>query len=987
MTPPPLIAERLLFGLLAAAFLLSIGLAWHRKPAWRWLRLALLAAAATPLLVASANWADLLAGDWLRFERQWLSWVPSAAGVWLWVTTARFRPEDRSLYRTLRDASLITAAICAGLAVAGTTFGTPLDRMAVVVAIDRSRSVELVPNAERRIELELQAARTSMRPNDLLGYLEFGGNAIIQSPPLPRHLAPPPSQIPVIRDATDLEGALRRALAELPADAAGRIVLISDGVATRGEASNGAAAIAAAGIELDVVPLDQETIRNVRLLRLSAPPTVSEGETFELRVVIDSPTATSLELRQLEDGQLVQQGPVDVQAGQNLFSLRQIATRPGLHRVQVELSTDEPALDEIPEDNQLATFIRVRGRTHALVLSSRGANTALATALEAAGMRVGQSQAQTAPMTVSEFAGYDLVVLQDLPARRFSRGQLEALAAFVRVAGGGLLLLGSHETLGPGGYSRTPIESVSPVAFDLKQDRRRGQLSQVIAIDYSGSMAAHTGGRTKLDLANEGAVRSLNLLGTADRLGVMHVDTEPRWTVELDAISNKRQIAEAIRAVGPGGGGILVDPALRQAYAALGAEPSALKHVLLFADGSDAKQMSQSAALADAAANRAITTSVVALGRGDDLAGLERLSRAGKGRFYVVDDPSRIPAVFAQETITAARSAVHEEPFRAEGQSGSGVLRGLNVSLAPELNGYVVTLPRARAQVLLRGPDSDPLLATWSAGLGRVAVFTSDYGGSWGEAWARWPGAAQLFAQLARSLARNQDDSQVRLELTHRDGQLQISVDALDSTGSLDSFRSLEALVAGPDGEVQTLALRASGPGRYTAAWPLHRSGATLVSVQDSLSETLLATAGVESSSSDELKPTGTDRIALRGLAEASGGRMRDTLAGIFEDRPRARFAHVDVTGILAACTAVLLLLTVAARRLPAPSWMRARAWPAPANAVTSHKEAPPRPARAALDEPPVSGPGNAAREPDVTTAEVLLARRRRNRQRGGREV
>ena len=59
-----------------------------------------------------------------------------------------------------------------------------------------------------------------------------------------------------------------------------------------------------------------------------------------------------------------------------------------------------------------------------------------------------------------------------------------------------LILMGGDRSMGPGGYARTTIEEISPVAFDLKQDKRRASLAEVIAIDFSGSMGATVGGQT-----------------------------------------------------------------------------------------------------------------------------------------------------------------------------------------------------------------------------------------------------------------------------------------------------------------------------------------------------------------------------------------------------------------------------------------------------------------------------------------------------------
>ena len=41
------------------------------------------------------------------------------------------------------------------------------------------------------------------------------------------------------------------------------------------------------------------------------------------------------------------------------------------------------------------------------------------------------------------------------------------------------------------------------------------------------------------------------------------------------------------------------------------------------------------------------------------------MSRLGDGRFYLIEDASRLPAVFAQETVFAAKSSINEVVFNA----------------------------------------------------------------------------------------------------------------------------------------------------------------------------------------------------------------------------------------------------------------------------------------------------------------------------------
>src|SRR5690606_26043823 len=113
---------------------------------------------------------------------------------------------------------------------------------AVVLVIDRSRSIDLVPNAAERVRTERLVAEASMRDDDLIGAVAFAADAATEE--LPRGKSTPPSvqQVDLGRDGSDLAAGIRRALAEVPADAAARLVLLSDGVPTRGDVMSAAAA-------------------------------------------------------------------------------------------------------------------------------------------------------------------------------------------------------------------------------------------------------------------------------------------------------------------------------------------------------------------------------------------------------------------------------------------------------------------------------------------------------------------------------------------------------------------------------------------------------------------------------------------------------------------------------------------------------------------------------------------------------------------------
>jgi len=968
-----------------------------------------LLACVAPLLYV-LEWLGWFALPQLRFERPWLT--PPGAAVVLFVAwrLLGFGQKLSSARRALVDALTLSAALAAAWACAGVELGQGLHKQTVVLALDRSRSIDLVPDVERRLERELELAELGLHGEDRLAVVAFGAEAAVEQAARPRSSLSGAQRVSVARDGTDLAAAIRQALTEIPPDSAGRVVLLTDGVATRGDTTQAALAAAALGVPVDSVALDQQGLDDIRVVGLRLPARAAQNESIALRLVTHSPVPADVELRVYLNGELVRKGTAHIEAGEDVLHLRETAPEPGLHRYEVELSALDGKLDRVADDNRAAAFVRVRGEARALIVEGEKSQAApMAAALRSAGFRVDLADITGLPHDLPTLARYDLLILGDVRASEWAPAELASILSYVKDLGGGLLLMGGGRSLGPGGYAKTPIEEASPVSFDLKQDRRRGSLAEIIAVDYSGSMSASAGGKTKLELANEAAARSAELLGAGDRLGVLHVDTTASWTVPLSPVTDTARIVERIRRVGPGGGGIFVDVALSTAYAALTREGTQLKHLLLFADGSDAENSTGAPRLVSNAAARGITTSVVALGSGSDVPMLARLSELGSGRFYLVEDATRLPAVFAQETVLATRSAISDEAFVPRVGSPSAVLNGIAWETAPALGGYVISIPKARSRVLLSGPENDPLLASWSVGVGRAAAFTSDYKGRWGKAWTDWEPAARLFAQLARELSRQEDDPNVRLEADASGGDLVLSANVLDERGRRDSLRKLRARVVAPDGTARTLPLEAVTVGGYSARFATNRPGAYLVSLTDEESGRVLASAGAELPIGGELRPTGTDRAELRRVAALTRGKLRDTLAGIFSDRDTTRLGYVSISQWLLLAAAWCLLAAVAARRLQLPALRRIQPTRAVVEATVEtpaastlgsllsarqrKRPAPltPSPPAPASPHPPTDGPSNTApgapvspaaeppraEPPTKTAAEIVLERRR----------
>lgn len=800
-----------------------------------------------------------------------------------------------------------------------------------IVVWDVSRSAERAGVTPMRRDAELRLAERSMRAGDRLGVVEVATRAELA---VALHAKGEPAarvQSDLARDATDLEAGLRRALAELPADAAAKVVLVSDGVENHGDVLRAVAPARARGIALDALALDYAPPPDLELHAVRGPARAATMQAFDLRVETSAggDAAIDAELLIERDGVPWQTRPVKIAGGHDVLQLPIEESEAGMHRYAVEIRG--AAGNEIRDNDKKTAFVEVSGARTALVLSGiRPGPSPIEGFLREAGFQVKHAGPSDVLDDVADFSARDLVVLEDVPAALLGDARAKALARAVGEVGTGLLLVGGKHAFGPGGYAGSPIEAVSPVSFDLKKDKNRPPLAEVIVIDYSGSMSATVDGQTKISLANEAAARSAALLSPGDQVGVAHVDTEVKWTVPLGVVTDGRALGPQIRSVDAGGGGIYSKVALQAAYAALRAVPAGtLKHVLLFADGSDAEEIVNCPELAAAANAAQITTSVVSLGRGTDSTMLEVVSARGAGRFYLVEDARTLPEVFSQETVLASRRAYREERITPTIVGDSAFFRG--VRGLPDLEGYVVTMTKPGARPSLVGPEDEPIVVDWSRGLGKVGVLTTDLAGLWSTAWLASPDAVRLTTQFAASLARAPTPPGVRLGTTVRRGE--IVVEATSPLGGSDGA-TLVAHVVGPNGSEQDLELDEVARGAFEGVLRPDSAGTHVVTLVRRDQETkdaggqLLARSAVVLGSSDELAPRPTNRVLLERIAAESSGVMRTTLENLFDGERRYYTTRTDLTVPLLWTLAVLLVAMVTTRRLVLPSRAR-RALPA----------------------------------------------------------
>lgn len=614
-----------------------------------------------------------------------LPWVAVALiallAVELWVSR-RTSGVTRRQWR----AALVLRGVAVGLLIlvlVGAGIPRPGRRVATVFLVDASDSMGA---AGRQAAFEWVRAALRRQPaGALAGVAQFGADARLElTMQGSAELVQPAAKVD--GSATDLANALRLAAAVLPDDSRRRVVVVSDGRITSGDARAEVRRLRAEGIRVDVRPIALTAGGDVAVARLDAPTVVRQREAYALQATISATEPGVVRLTLSRDGEPAGELTRQIDPGETVVDLPQPPGEPGVQRFRLEVSGPANA---VPQNDVAFAGVRVEGPARVLAAEgSPGAARELVAALRAAGLPVDVIRAVELP-PLDRLATYESTVLVDVDAGSLSGEQVGALAAATRDLGRGLVVIGGDRSFALGGYLGSELEKLLPVVSEIKDPKRRASVAEVLAIDTSGSMGAcHCnggadglvtgangggGGINKTDISRAAAARAIRALSANDQVGVLAFNTEQRWVVPLQQLPAEKVVERGLRGLTPAGGTNLHEP-LRVAGEALRAARAKLKHIIVFTDGWTNQEglAEQAAALAE----EGITVSVLATGEGPGEE-LERVAQAGRGRFYLGRDLSRIPQILMQEVALAGRQFVNEGEFYPKVASDAPPVRTL----------------------------------------------------------------------------------------------------------------------------------------------------------------------------------------------------------------------------------------------------------------------------------------------------------------------
>ena len=828
---------------------------------------------------------------------EWLFLLPAlAAAGWRW--------RGLRLHEPLRAAALVVLVF----ALAEPRLRLASSGLDLWVLADRSESAAAaMATQSREIETILEHARGT---DDRVFYVDFAGEFVRRD-----------RGDPVFEGAlhqTRTGAALEYTLGEMAAGRAARLLVVTDGFATE-PLGLAAEKVLRSRVPLDYRLLTESAAADWRVAGLVAPPRVLAGESFIVEFTIAGQGDGEVPWEVSRAGRVAASGTAQARGGVAHVRLTDRLAGGGAVRY---VSRIKPLVDAHPENNAAGTWVEVAGGPR-VVLVTNYPDDPLATLLGAQGLTV-ELVTEPNALNAARLGGARAVVINNVPAHQLPREFMAALDFFVREQGGGLLMAGGANSFGSGGYFASPIDELLPVSMELRKEQRKLSTALAIAMDRSGSMSMGAGpGLTKMDLANSGAARAVELLGELDAVSIHAVDTQPHEIVGLAQVGpNRNRIIEAVRSVVSTGGGIVVREGLRAGKAELEKARTGTRHMILFADANDSRQqLGDYLEAVDELRKIDATVSVIGLGtEGDrDADILKEVAQKGGGRMFFSADAAELPAIFAQETVSIARSAFIKDVTNTQGTPGWAEIAARAPQWMPAVDGYNLSYlkPGATASLITTDEYIAPLVAAWQRGAGRVGAVSFPLGGEFSELVRAWAGYGDFVQTLARWLAG--EDAPPGLALrTDLDGE-RLTLELLyDETWNARIAQTPPAASLAESGTgsaavtVRPLVWEKIEPGRFRATVELAAGkvarGAVRVGAVG-LPFGPLAVTGSAEWSFDR-----TRLAELRGLSLQSGGQERLDLAQIWRAPRPITWRDVRVWAL--ALWAVLFIADAALTRL-----------------------------------------------------------------------
>lgn len=786
----------------------------------------------------------------MSFDRAWVLWIAWVPLLWLY--RAWFAGRQR------RQVALKALSVCAVLlALAEPRMSTSETKLAVPVLVDTSESISEQDLARAsRLAGELEDAKG----RNWVKIIPFarGARALSES-----------EQKGGVRlgytsgesgRGTDLEAAMREAMAAMPEGLVPRMVLISDGKENQGSATRATQQARNLGVPVDVLPLAGRPKPELRLEAVSAPLRAFTGDRFPIDVTLEAPRKATARFEVSAEGKAIGTQMVELEKGMNRLRVHVALTVPGAIDLKGVIQAE--GLGEV----RFAQSVSLR-RPRALLVTQDPEGTEKHLAGVLAGGQFEMVMAED--LEDAKWADLELVILNNVDLEAIPPATKDRAEKWVK-QGGGLLLLGGEKlTFLESKKTEDAMDRLLPAK--LAPPRSPEGTLVVLIVDKSSSMEGR-----KMELARVASIGVIENLRGMDFVGVLIFDNSFQWAVPIRKAEDRTLIKRLVAGITPDGG-TQIAPALTEAYRKTLPVKATFKHVVLLTDG--ISEEGDSLSLAREAATQSVTISTVGLGQDVNRSYLERIAALSKGKSYFLNDPAGLEQILLKDVMEFTGSTAIEKPLVPTVERQAEILEGVGMESAPALRGYTKFIAKPTAETILSFEKKDPLLTRWQYGLGRTMVFTSDAKSRWAEQWVTWKGFDRFWANALRDLLPQSQTADASVEFDPAASSLRVTY-RLGPTET-EPPAAPQIFAIGPGGFQQAVDVQKTGQGLYTASLPIGtRQG--LFRIRPLAENRQFPEIGYYRQEA-ELSEWGNNEPLLRQLAGYTGGRYQPQVAQVFQ--------------------------------------------------------------------------------------------------------
>ncbi len=866
----------------------------------------------------------------IAFSNPWLLLllIPAIAFVLLtyFIVSKQYRRNRNRVISTVLGVVMVTSGV---LMLAGTTFSYDEKNRdnELILVVDASYS-----NAERQQQKDEYVHSLIQSAGDItkIGVVTFASNQIYAAE-LSNDLdgvyesylkAEKPDD-----SATNIAEALSFAHGRLSNPNAGKLLLLSDGIETDGDALTQAAKLAIEGVSVDVLAFPNGDYgKEIQPMQVVLPEeTVIAGENVQLELVIESSVTGDAAISLYDNDELAAKQNVTVTKGVQSVFFTHAFEGTGLHKIAFGIESID---DTETNNNVIYSFVYLDVVDRVLILERDNESSSLREIAQT-NYRVEVENISNAPGTLDQLREYDQIILNNIANADLPEGFDVLLQEYVYEIGGGLLTIGGMRMEGG-------TEVVNTYNREDMKDTLYQEMLPVEAVDYtppvaimliidtSGSMGTDVGdGTTRMDEAKESALASLDALDDRDYLGLIKFDNTYEYLLAPTPLSQRGKISQTIKNIRFNSlGGTVLTGAIEQAGRVLSAFSGVnKKHIIIVTDGETSGLDTCISSAKHYYDTYGITTSIIDYQINN--VKMDMLAAAGNGKHYVAEDGDDLVNALKEDLSNPEIREYELKTFQPTYGEYSSIFSGVKEEDIPNLQGFFGTKIKKNAKSLLIGEYGEPIYAQWSYGRGKVGSFMCDLNGHWSGDFLADSAGRTIVDSIIGALfpAESVRNTGIDVEIAEQNYGAVISVNTPVEEGEF-----VRVTVTSPALDESGQNVCESFEWKNFSGYETVDYRFTQAGIYEILVQKLSATGQVISedvsyqafSYSQEFNPFLNDEDNsgfLSQLAEDGNGKVITSVAGVFEDFVQSFYRVFDPRILFALVIIIALLLDISVRK------------------------------------------------------------------------